>query len=157
MAKIGRNEPCPCGSGNKYKRCCLAADEAASAAKSRADQEKRRQVAEVLQAAGGFAAAGPAGLDDGDRLDELSNGAVDLIRAGRLDDAERMCHQLLSEYPEMFDGHMRLGHLHRVRGDAKKAAEHLRLAAAIAQAPDNAPEVAASLSAEADLLDPPAT
>ena len=23
MAKIGRNEPCPCGSGNKYKRCCL--------------------------------------------------------------------------------------------------------------------------------------
>lgn len=21
--KIGRNEPCPCGSGNKYKRCCL--------------------------------------------------------------------------------------------------------------------------------------
>src|SRR5687768_9601850 len=22
MAKIGRNEPCPCGSGRKYKRCC---------------------------------------------------------------------------------------------------------------------------------------
>ena len=21
--KIGRNEPCPCGSGKKYKRCCL--------------------------------------------------------------------------------------------------------------------------------------
>lgn len=20
--KIGRNEPCPCGSGRKYKRCC---------------------------------------------------------------------------------------------------------------------------------------
>ncbi len=20
--KIGRNEPCPCGSGNKYKKCC---------------------------------------------------------------------------------------------------------------------------------------
>ncbi len=20
--KIGRNEPCPCGSGKKYKRCC---------------------------------------------------------------------------------------------------------------------------------------
>jgi hypothetical protein len=24
--KIGRNEPCPCGSGKKYKECCLAAD-----------------------------------------------------------------------------------------------------------------------------------
>ena len=23
MAKIGRNEACPCGSGLKYKRCCL--------------------------------------------------------------------------------------------------------------------------------------
>jgi SEC-C motif len=22
MAKIGRNEPCPCGSGKKYKKCC---------------------------------------------------------------------------------------------------------------------------------------
>jgi len=24
MAKIGRNEPCPCGSGLKYKKCCYA-------------------------------------------------------------------------------------------------------------------------------------
>ena len=23
MAKTGRNEPCPCGSGVKYKKCCL--------------------------------------------------------------------------------------------------------------------------------------
>lgn len=23
MAKIGRNDPCPCGSGRKYKQCCL--------------------------------------------------------------------------------------------------------------------------------------
>ena len=22
-AKIGRNDPCPCGSGKKYKKCCL--------------------------------------------------------------------------------------------------------------------------------------
>ena len=22
--KVGRNDPCPCGSGKKYKRCCLA-------------------------------------------------------------------------------------------------------------------------------------
>ena len=22
VAKIGRNEPCPCGSGKKYKQCC---------------------------------------------------------------------------------------------------------------------------------------
>ena len=21
-AKVGRNDPCPCGSGKKYKQCC---------------------------------------------------------------------------------------------------------------------------------------
>lgn len=25
--KIGRNDPCPCGSGRKYKKCCLGKDE----------------------------------------------------------------------------------------------------------------------------------
>ena len=25
--KIGRNEPCPCGSGKKYKRCCMLSDQ----------------------------------------------------------------------------------------------------------------------------------
>ncbi len=24
--KVGRNDPCPCGSGKKYKKCCLAAE-----------------------------------------------------------------------------------------------------------------------------------
>jgi hypothetical protein len=27
MSKIGRNDPCPCGSGKKYKTCCLRRDE----------------------------------------------------------------------------------------------------------------------------------
>lgn len=22
MEKVGRNDPCPCGSGKKYKKCC---------------------------------------------------------------------------------------------------------------------------------------
>ncbi len=28
MTKIGRNDTCPCGSGKKYKHCCLAQDRA---------------------------------------------------------------------------------------------------------------------------------
>jgi hypothetical protein len=31
VANIGRNEPCPCGSGRKYKKCCLLAEDAAFA------------------------------------------------------------------------------------------------------------------------------
>jgi hypothetical protein len=26
--QVGRNDPCPCGSGKKYKRCCLLAEPA---------------------------------------------------------------------------------------------------------------------------------
>jgi preprotein translocase subunit SecA len=26
--KTGRNDPCPCGSGRKYKKCCLEAERA---------------------------------------------------------------------------------------------------------------------------------
>ena len=29
--KVNRNDPCPCGSGKKYKRCCMARDKAAQA------------------------------------------------------------------------------------------------------------------------------
>ncbi len=29
MAKVGRNDPCPCGSGKKYKHCCLRGETAA--------------------------------------------------------------------------------------------------------------------------------
>ena len=32
IARPGRNEPCFCGSGRKYKQCCLEADDAAAAA-----------------------------------------------------------------------------------------------------------------------------
>ncbi|MGY9002959.1 MAG: SEC-C metal-binding domain-containing protein, partial [Rhodospirillales bacterium] len=24
VQKVGRNDPCPCGSGKKYKKCCAA-------------------------------------------------------------------------------------------------------------------------------------
>jgi uncharacterized protein YecA (UPF0149 family) len=27
--RVGRNEPCPCGSGKKFKKCCLVKLEAA--------------------------------------------------------------------------------------------------------------------------------
>ena len=35
MAKVGRNDPCPCGSGKKYKQCHLPIEEAAQASQLR--------------------------------------------------------------------------------------------------------------------------
>jgi hypothetical protein len=36
---LGRNDACHCGSGRKYKRCCLDKDEAAAHAKAGADAQ----------------------------------------------------------------------------------------------------------------------
>lgn len=33
--KVGRNDPCPCGSGKKYKRCCMVQDKPGAARASR--------------------------------------------------------------------------------------------------------------------------
>lgn len=85
----------------------------------------------------------------------MSNGALDLIDAGKFDEAEQMCHRLLEDFPDLSDGHMRLGQRFRARGEPKKAAQHLRLAAAVARSADDAPEMPLSLEAEADSLDPP--
>lgn len=41
----GRNEPCHCGSGRKYKQCCLAKDEAS------AREAREAKVAEATPAA----------------------------------------------------------------------------------------------------------
>jgi len=43
--KVGRNDPCPCGSGKKYKRCCLGKEEAKpqiSAPKTMVTEEEER-------------------------------------------------------------------------------------------------------------------
>ncbi len=40
---VSRNSPCPCGSGRKYKRCCLAAAECAKQG-SRLDDEVGRRI-----------------------------------------------------------------------------------------------------------------
>ncbi|MBM9616206.1 SEC-C domain-containing protein [Desulfobulbus rhabdoformis] len=40
MGKIGRNHPCPCGSGKKYKHCCLPAERVGAAPQSAASQMK---------------------------------------------------------------------------------------------------------------------
>ena len=39
---VGRNEPCPCGSGKKYKKCCAKRDAV------EARLEPQRDVTEVL-------------------------------------------------------------------------------------------------------------
>ncbi len=119
MAKIGRNDPCRCGSGQKYKRCCLPRDEAAAAAE--------RAAAPPPEAAPAIPPFEIVSEDEG--LDEASNVVIDLIDAGRLDEAERAAQDLLARYPEVHDGLERVAMVAAARGDRARAAEYYRRAA----------------------------
>jgi SEC-C motif len=47
-ARPGRNEPCHCGSGRKYKHCCLDKDnQEAAAARAKAAEETPAQASEA--------------------------------------------------------------------------------------------------------------
>ena len=130
MANTGRNDPCPCGSGKKYKRCCLDKDEAAECevlashvtpALGSPWQRSPEISAEMREALGAISVA-----DDQDELTAASNAAVDLVNAGKLDEAEKAARDLLQRFPDVHDGYDRLGMVYEARGDKKQAAYYYR-------------------------------
>ena len=132
MAKPGRNDPCPCGSGNKYKKCCLAKEEAVERQQlAKADAKRAERAAahtQNLREVKAAIAARLLGAEDADE-DELtvaSNAAADLVRAGKLDEAEQAARDLLVRFPEVHDGYDRLGMVHEARGENRQAADCYR-------------------------------
>ena len=123
MPKTGRNDPCPCGSGKKYKHCCLEKDRAAEFAPA-----VRQRVALQAQKANQAAQQKDyqAALQESQALDAASNAVVDLVHAGRLDEAEQAARELLVRYPEVHDGYDRLGMVHEARGQFREAADCYR-------------------------------
>jgi tetratricopeptide (TPR) repeat protein len=121
MAKIGRNDLCHCNSGKKYKKCCMASDEAtartARPAQSAAMPARRPSLASYIQE-----------HDERDELTEASNAVVDMVQAGNLDAAEQAAHDLLARFPDVHDGYDRLGMVCEARGDHRQAADYYRKA-----------------------------
>ena len=72
--KVGRNDPCPCGSGKKYKACCLKKTDTK---KTFTPTGKRKFKAKVIDSAASAAvfstsgAATPQGEGDPKILDQL--------------------------------------------------------------------------------------
>lgn len=62
MPKIGRNDPCHCGSGKKYKQCHLPIEEAAAAAQRRLAQAQDTLIPKLVDAARGLPEHIPAAL-----------------------------------------------------------------------------------------------
>ena len=181
MAKPGRNDPCPCGSGNKYKKCCLAKEEAAARdrhveAQARRDQSTvahrhERTVAHRHERAAAhrlpvdeLTAAVAARLRMAeeadayeDELDAASNAVVHLVRAARLDEAEAAARDLLVRFPDVHDGWDRLGMVHEARGNSRQAADcYRKVIDFIRQHPDDYDAAIAEQFARlVDKLDPP--
>ena len=145
MAKPGRNDPCHCGSGNKYKKCCLAKDEAAERdrlvkaqlphdtrgrAAAQPDESPAASHPPVRELTAEIAAALLARAEEedtyDDALDDASNAVVQLVAAGKLDEAETAAHDLLLRFPDVHDGWDRLGMVHEARGDSRQAADCYR-------------------------------
>lgn len=108
MPKIGRNEPCPCKSGKKYKKCCLPVHEAA-------DRERIRVLREPP--ADSYAQV----VAEMEELNDLSNRANAAIHARRFDEAERLCNELRDRYPDQIDALDRRAQLFEARGDTQAA------------------------------------
>ena len=68
--------------------------------------------------------ADPHGFDpELAELEALSNGALDLIERGRLDEAERTCLELKRRFPDQIDWIERFAALHLARGKVDRAIE----------------------------------
>jgi len=119
--KIGRNQKCPCGSGRKYKQCCM-----------RRDQSRRS----MEMGARRSAPPQPRFLFEEDDLDELSNKALDLTNASRFEEAEGLCRELEERYPDQIDHLDRLGGVREAQGRFGEAAALYRRCAEFARTHD---------------------
>jgi len=128
MAKIGRNTPCPCGSGKKYKKCCLGLV---------------KETTRPEPYPTGF-------IPVYTKLDQLSNSVMELINENKIDEAEAVSKRLLWEYPDQVDGFERLGQVHEARGKRSEAADCYQKAADFARTmPGFDPETAESYLSKA--------
>jgi tetratricopeptide (TPR) repeat protein len=122
MATIGKNRPCPCGSGKKYKLCCLPPDEPRQAVRPAVPVRRPAQLPPRP------AQPPPVFFLEDDGLDELSNSVLDLVRTSRFDEALAACHRLLEEFPDVVDGFERSGMVHAKMGNHTLAADFYRKA-----------------------------
>ena len=125
MAKIGRNDRCSCGSGKKYKHCCMAQSEAAT---------REKLAAAAVATAAATAQHDPHLCDDcNEQLDAAANAVLALIDARKFAAAEQAAHEVLARFPAVHDGYECLGRLYQAKGDNRQAADCYRKVIAFAR------------------------
>lgn len=100
--KVGRNEPCPCGSGKKYKRCCLEKHEASRHANDTALKAKQKEQ---------------------ERLIKYIEKAFGLLASRKYDEAIRFASKVIERYPNEDRLHDIVATSHLYVGNCRKAIE----------------------------------
>ena len=104
-------------------------------------------------------AASLSGAEDADEheLTIASNAAAELVRAGKLDEAEQAARDLLLLFPDVHDGYDRLGMVYEARGENRQAADcYQKVIAFIREHPDDyEPSFEEVFVKLVDRLDPP--
>ncbi len=149
MKQPGRNDPCPCGSGKKYKQCCLKQQDvrAVSARESARLTQNLRLAAEhyragrLLQAEDACKEALRAGPDNPEALQLLdalsgqlaalhSGQGISLHSQGRLEAAAASYQKALALKPDFAEAHYNLGIVFNDQGKLEEAAKSCRRALA---------------------------
>jgi len=96
--------------------------------------------------------------NEDDDVDDASHAVVELVQAGKLDDAEAVARDLLTRYPHEPDGWDCLGIVHEARGENRRAADSYRkMLEIMRQHPDDYnPGYETEFTKLIDKLDPPA-
>lgn len=147
MKKIGRNDPCPCGSGKKYKQCCLKQQDApavsahasAPAAPSLRLAAEHYRAGRLLQAEDACKQAlrdTPDSPEALQMLDELSgqlaawhsDQGIALHAQGRLEEAAASYQKALALKPDFAEAHYNIGIVFNELGKLEEAAESCRKA-----------------------------
>lgn len=135
MNKVGRNDPCPCGSGKKYKQCCGSQEQAGS------NTPSAQQIAQALGAAleyhqqGHFAEAEPIyrqvlAVAPG-HADALHFCGVLAHQTGRHAEGAEMIAQSIRRQPLDPMAHNNLGDAYRALGRHEEALASFRQALAL--------------------------
>jgi len=114
--KVGRNDPCPCGSGKKYKHCCLDQHKAAGYVEHTGKAEKH-----------------PARKAEQAQLIKRIEKAFGLLRSGRYTEAIDRVSKLITRYPNEDRLHDIVATGHLCAGKFKTAIDICRHRLAVAE------------------------
>lgn len=143
--KIGRNDPCPCGSGKKYKRCCLAKDQEAERVPKAATQLNRPPVVPSKPAAPAPRAPSPPSAPVVDPATEALNARYEAFEAADYEGKIALFYQTLDE-EALMDAEMAFEMLNQLHGYSIQRDERGRFEEWLVTLQERLPEVYAEES-----------